>query len=127
MTPFCDDVSLPCQCQVQQQCIMASAPIGSSSAGRAALIARPLEDGRHRRDKMSSLSSPFPSGQGVLQYVIIRPLMTVVTTIATLLGAYNDGSMAYNSLYPYVAFINATSQAWALYCLVLMYQVGLSH
>lgn len=63
--------------------------------------------------------------QGVLNYVILRPLMTLVTTIAMLLGVYDDGSLQYNSLYPYVAFINATSQMWALYCLVLMYQVRL--
>jgi len=62
--------------------------------------------------------------QGVLNYVILRPLMTVVTVIAMLLGTYDDGSLAPTSLYTYVSLINATSQMWALYCLVLMYKVG---
>lgn len=62
--------------------------------------------------------------QGVLSYVILRPLMTVVATLAMLLGAYDDGSLSYDSLYTYVSIINATSQMWALYCLVLMYQVN---
>ena len=61
--------------------------------------------------------------QGVLSYVILRPLMTLVATLAMLLGTYNDGSLSYDSLYTYVSIINATSQMWALYCLVLMYQV----
>lgn len=60
--------------------------------------------------------------KGVLSYVILRPLMTVVATLAMLLGAYDDGSLSYDSLYTYVSLINATSQMWALYCLVLMYQ-----
>lgn len=79
---------------------------------------------------MQYLLDVWPSGEeffwhckkGVLNYVILRPLMTLVTTLAMLLGVYDDGSLRYNSLYPYVAFINATSQMWALYCLVLMYQ-----
>lgn len=74
--------------------------------------------------------NPWPFGgpffwhckKGVLGYVIIRPLMTVVTTTAMLMGVYDDASFSPTTIYPYIAFINGLSQAWALYCLVLMYQ-----
>lgn len=61
--------------------------------------------------------------QGVLQYVILRPVMTAIATIAQLVGVYGEGQLRFNRVYPYCAFINSASQAWALYCLVLMYQV----
>lgn len=51
--------------------------------------------------------------------------MTLVTTLAMLMGVYDDASFSPSTIYPYVAFINGCSQAWALYCLVLMYQVSL--
>lgn len=56
-------------------------------------------------------------------YVIVRPLMTVVTTLSMLAGVYDASSMSPTRLPFYIAFINGWAQAWALYCLVLMYQV----
>lgn len=61
--------------------------------------------------------------QGVMGYVILRPVMTAVGTIAELAGVYGDGVMRFNRVYPYTTFINAAAQFWALYCLVLMYHV----
>ena len=58
----------------------------------------------------------------MLAYVIVRPLMTVVTTLAMLAGVYHDSSMSPAHLPIYIAIINGWAQAWALYCLVLMYQ-----
>mmetsp|Transcript_17910 Transcript_17910/g.53931 ORF Transcript_17910/g.53931 Transcript_17910/m.53931 type:complete len:416 (+) Transcript_17910:871-2118(+) len=60
--------------------------------------------------------------KGVLVYVIVRPLMTVVTTLSMLAGVYDASSMSPTRLPFYIAFINGWAQAWALYCLVLMYQ-----
>lgn len=59
--------------------------------------------------------------KGVMGYVILRPVMTAVGTIAELAGVYGDGVMQFNRVYPYTTFINAAAQFWALYCLVLMY------
>lgn len=56
-------------------------------------------------------------------YVILRPLMTAAGTVAELAGVYGDGEMRADRFYPYGAFVNGAAQYWALYCLVLMYQV----
>lgn len=72
---------------------------------------------------------PWPMGadffwkckQGVLSYVILRPLMTAINVFATLCGVYGDSSFRFDRVYIYTAAITNISQCWALYCLVLMY------
>lgn len=59
--------------------------------------------------------------RGVLSYVIARPLMTAVSVVANIAGAYCDGEFRADCAYPYVAFVNNMTQMWALYCLVLLY------
>ena len=61
--------------------------------------------------------------QGIMGYVILRPVMTAVSVITELAGVYGDGEIRYDRFYPYGAVVNAAAQFWALYCLVLMYQV----
>ena len=61
--------------------------------------------------------------QGVMTYVIIRPVMTVIGIVCTLTNVYGDGEWRFNRFYPYSALFNGIAQFWALYCLVLMYQV----
>ena len=56
-------------------------------------------------------------------YVILRPVMTAVGTVAELAGVYGSGEMRVDRVYPYTTFINGVAQFWALYCLVLMYHV----
>jgi hypothetical protein len=58
-----------------------------------------------------------------MTYVILRPVTTVIGVIATLTNVYGDGELRYDRFYPYSALINGVAQFWALYCLVLMYQV----
>eukprot|EP01025_Chloroclados_australasicus_P022112 TRINITY_DN22961_c0_g2_i1.p1 TRINITY_DN22961_c0_g2~~TRINITY_DN22961_c0_g2_i1.p1 ORF type:complete len:433 (-),score=27.78 TRINITY_DN22961_c0_g2_i1:333-1553(-) len=59
--------------------------------------------------------------QGVLSYVILRPLLTLISFICYWFGAYNDGKFALNDAYGYVAVTNSIVQMWALYCLALFY------
>jgi len=58
-----------------------------------------------------------------MTYVIIRPVMTVIGIVCTLTNVYGDGEWRFNRFYPYSALFNGIAQFWALYCLVLMYQV----
>ena len=61
-----------------------------------------------------------------MTYVIIRPVMTVIGIVCTLTNVYGDGEWRFNRFYPYSTLFNGIAQFWALYCLVLMYQVRLS-
>ena len=48
--------------------------------------------------------------QGVLAYVILRPLMSLVGFVAALFGAYGDGVIRYDKAYVYTTFVNNCSQ-----------------
>ena len=50
--------------------------------------------------------------QGVLNYVILRPLMTAVGVIAQLCGVYGDSSFRLDRVYIYITIINNLSQVW---------------
>lgn len=60
--------------------------------------------------------------RGVLAYVITRPLMAAISVVANIANVYCEGSFHSGCVWPYVALINSTSQMWALYCLVLLYE-----
>eukprot|EP01024_Parvocaulis_polyphysoides_P029994 TRINITY_DN27245_c0_g1_i1.p1 TRINITY_DN27245_c0_g1~~TRINITY_DN27245_c0_g1_i1.p1 ORF type:complete len:441 (-),score=43.68 TRINITY_DN27245_c0_g1_i1:266-1588(-) len=59
--------------------------------------------------------------QGVLVYVIVRPIMTMVSFICKWYDAYGEGVFSFDKGYLYVALINSVAQMWALYCLVIFY------
>lgn len=48
--------------------------------------------------------------QGVMAYVILRPLMTLIAFIASLLGVLGDGEFRFDRVYIYTAFVNNFSQ-----------------
>ena len=54
--------------------------------------------------------------QGVLNYVILRPLMTAVGVIAQLCGVYGDSTFRFDRVYLYTAFINNASQVRLRLC-----------
>ena len=58
---------------------------------------------------------------GALQYTISMPLCSLAAVVLTSFGAYEDGVIAYNNGYPYIAFIMNCSQLVSLYCLVWLY------
>ena len=48
--------------------------------------------------------------QGVLGYVILRPLMTAVGVVAQLLGVYGDGKLRFDCVYLYTTIISNLAQ-----------------
>jgi len=52
--------------------------------------------------------------QGVANYVILRPLCTVIALITDRFGVYGQGQLKVNTAYPYLAFATNCSQVWAL-------------
>lgn len=58
---------------------------------------------------------------GVLQYVVVKIITTVVTVLSANAGAYGEGSFDLFTAYPYVVLADNCSQIWALYCLALFY------
>lgn len=59
---------------------------------------------------------------GILQYIPIKVMTSIVTLIASSFQKYGEGQF-FNPYvaYPYVCFIMNCSQGWALYCLVLFF------
>lgn len=76
--------------------------------------------------------NPWPMGisffweckKGILNYVILRPLMTMVSLISNAFDSREAGNRGLDFRHPYIytTIINNFSQTWALYCLVLMFQ-----
>lgn len=61
---------------------------------------------------------------GVINYVVLRPLTSVIAFMAEANGVYGEGQILNPWVaYPYLAFVNNLSQAWAMYCLILLYKV----
>lgn len=60
---------------------------------------------------------------GILQYVVIRPITSLIAFITQMLGAYGEGN--YNPFsgkaYPILFIVNNASQLLAMYCLVIFY------
>jgi len=62
--------------------------------------------------------------KGILNYVILRPLMSAVSLIANAFDSREAGNRGLDFRHPYVytTIVNNFSQTWALYCLVLMFK-----
>eukprot|EP00798_Chlamydomonas_sp_ICE-L_P024802 gene24802-10447_t len=63
----------------------------------------------------------FNGYQGILNYVVIRPLCTIVALITGAFGKYGQGQMDLHKSYIYLSAVTNFSQMWAMYCLILMY------
>ncbi|KAK7284481.1 hypothetical protein RJT34_19227 [Clitoria ternatea] len=59
--------------------------------------------------------------QGCLQFVILKPILVVVTLILYAKGMYKDGNFNPNQSYLYLTIIYTVSYTMALYALVLFY------
>jgi Organic solute transporter Ostalpha len=66
----------------------------------------------------------FTCKRGVLQFVVLRPIITFISVICELSGVYGDGLFAINVAFPYIAAVNLVSQNVAMYCLVLFYKAN---
>ena len=58
---------------------------------------------------------------GVLQYVLIKIIATIVVIVLSSLGKFNAGDWSWDSAYLYLAIIMNFSIGYALYCLVKLY------
>jgi hypothetical protein len=60
--------------------------------------------------------------RGILQYVQLKPILTLITLIMKSTGTYQDGTLEQGSGYAYVAFVQNASVSLALYCLVMFWK-----
>jgi hypothetical protein len=59
--------------------------------------------------------------QGCLQFVILKPILVVITFILYAKGEYEDGNFSPNQSYLYITIIYTISYSMALYALALFY------
>lgn len=58
---------------------------------------------------------------GVLQYVLLKLLCSLLVAILELCGWYHEGNFGWKSGYLYICVVTNTSQCWALYCMIFFY------
>jgi hypothetical protein len=58
---------------------------------------------------------------GVLQYVVVKGIATVLTFVFQSMNVYGEGEFKWNVAYPYMAFFLNISVMYALYCLVKLF------
>lgn len=58
---------------------------------------------------------------GILQYVIARPLTTLLAVLSQLFNVYGEGEYDLGKTYVYLLVFNNISQVTAMYCLVIFY------
>lgn len=58
---------------------------------------------------------------GVIQYVIVEMLTSLISLFCNIGGVYGDGEFSAKVAYPYIAFVVNCSQMYALYALVMYY------
>ena len=64
----------------------------------------------------------FKIKHGVLQYVVVKTFLTLLTTFVLLpSGLYGEGSFDWNYAYPYLTIILNISVLYAMYCLVKLF------
>jgi hypothetical protein len=61
---------------------------------------------------------------GVLQYVAVKFLITIISMILENYDLYCEGSFRLDRGYVYICCITNASQIWALYCLILFYSIA---
>uniref|UniRef100_T1JIJ2 Transmembrane protein 184C n=1 Tax=Strigamia maritima TaxID=126957 RepID=T1JIJ2_STRMM len=59
---------------------------------------------------------------GILQYTVVRPVVTVIALICELAGVYEENQFTGKNAYTYIVCINNFSQFISMYCLVLFYK-----
>ncbi|XP_076883477.1 protein LAZ1-like [Bidens hawaiensis] len=60
---------------------------------------------------------------GIVQYMIIKAVTAVLVVILEAFDVYCEGDFKLGCGYPYMAVVLNFSQSWALYCLVLFYEI----
>lgn len=60
---------------------------------------------------------------GIVQYMIIKAVTAVLAVILEAFDVYCEGDFKLGCGYPYMAVVLNFSQSWALYCLVMFYEI----
>lgn len=60
---------------------------------------------------------------GIVQYMIIKAVTAVLAVILEAFDVYCEGDFKWGCGYPYMAIVLNFSQSWALYCLVMFYEI----
>lgn len=58
---------------------------------------------------------------GILQYVVVRPITTLLAVLSQLFNIYGEGEYGLDKTYIYLLLVNNISQITAMYCLVIFY------
>jgi len=61
--------------------------------------------------------------RGILQYALVRPIVSIASALLLLVGYFNEGEWDWSSGYPYAALINNVGVSISLYCLAFFYKV----
>jgi len=64
--------------------------------------------------------------RGILQYALIRPLVTFISAILLAINLYDDGAWRVDRGWLWMTIINNVGVTVSLYCLVLFYQLAKS-
>ena len=62
--------------------------------------------------------------RGVLQFVVVKPILAVSVLFLDTLGLYNDGNWSSHDGYSYIYFMENLSVCISLYCLVIFYKAA---
>uniref|UniRef100_A0A6B2L757 Uncharacterized protein n=1 Tax=Arcella intermedia TaxID=1963864 RepID=A0A6B2L757_9EUKA len=62
--------------------------------------------------------------RGILQYALIRPLVTIISVILLIFQIYDDGAWRLDRGWLWMTIINNIGVTVSLYCLVLFYQIA---
>ncbi|XP_076427943.1 transmembrane protein 184C-like [Peromyscus maniculatus bairdii] len=60
---------------------------------------------------------------GVLQYTVIRPIISFITLICEMVGVYDEEKFGFSNARTYLVIINNLSELFTMYCLLLFYTV----
>ncbi|KAI8915830.1 organic solute transporter Ostalpha-domain-containing protein [Gorgonomyces haynaldii] len=59
--------------------------------------------------------------KGVLQFIVLKPLLAIAIMILKANNLYEDGYFAWDNAYGYITLIYNLSVCWSMYCLVMFY------
>jgi len=62
--------------------------------------------------------------QGILQYALLRPMVSLASAFLMAFGYYNEGQWQIDDAYPYATVINNVCVTISLYCLALFYKIA---
>lgn len=59
--------------------------------------------------------------RGILQFVLMKPILTILEFILKFTGNYHEGYISWTSSYLYITIAYNITVTWSLYCLIMFY------